>query len=207
MNTPIDIYLVYDLETTGLNAKNNLVCEIACCPIDKNLNDLKEFDSGIIKPYDDRKIEQRALEANGITMSQLENGRDSKIVIEELIKYLKSFKKTSPKIILVGHNIKKFDNPFLEDFFKFHKKDLWKFVSDKIEVDTMWWSRMERVESLNYKLGTSCENRGIELTDAHRALSDTRANRELLKSYLRGLRGEGVKSSKTELRKRPKFQF
>jgi len=209
MRTPIEIYMVFDLETTGLVAGKHAICEIACCPFDQNLNNLKEFESGIIKPYDNREIQQNALNHNGITYSQLENGRDSEVVFDELVKYIKSFKKTAAKIILVGHNILKFDNRHLEDYFNFHGKDLWKFVNSNIGLDTMWWSRMERVESDNFKLGTSCANRGIDLVDAHRAVNDTRANRDLAKSYLRGLRGESsnIQNEVGKDIKRPIFQF
>lgn len=207
MKSPIEIFMVFDLETTGLNTQKNLVCEIACCPFDSELNDLKEFESGIIKPYDDREINEGALNANGITRAQLANGVDSKVVLTNFIKYIKSFKKTAAKIILVGHNIKTFDIPFLEDFFKFHGEDLWKYVSVKTEIDTMWWARMKWLESTNYKLGTCCENVGIDLMDAHRSLSDSRANRELAKSFLRSLRGEGNINVKGKEIQRTVFQF
>lgn len=206
MISPVEIYMTYDLETTGLSATKNAICEIAISPMDKELNDLTEYSSGIIKPYDDRIIDDRALEHNGITREQLANGRESSEVFKELTSYLKSFKKTASKIVLCGHNIQTFDNPHLEDFFQFHKKDLWKYASNKIFFDTMWWGRMGWLESTNYKLGTCCDNAGIELVDAHRAINDTRANKELVKYFLKNLRGEG-QVVKEEKRFRENFQI
>jgi DNA polymerase III alpha subunit (gram-positive type) len=206
MNTPIEIYFTYDLETSGLSAKKNAICEIAISPMDNELIDLPEYHSGIIKPYDNREISDGALEHNGITRQQLAEGRESSEVFKELIDYIKSFRKTAAKIILCGHNILKFDNPFLEDFFSFHKKDLYKYVTDKDHIDTMWWARKAWNESVNYKLGTCCSNAGIELVDAHRAISDTRANKNLVKYFLKNLRGEG-QLIKEEIKHREGFQF
>ena len=43
MVSPIEVFLVFDLETTGLNPEKNAIIEIACCPFDIHLKDLPEF--------------------------------------------------------------------------------------------------------------------------------------------------------------------
>lgn len=204
--SPIEVILVFDLETTGLSEEKHCITEIACCPISLRLEDLPEYTSGIIKPYGDREINQGALDVTGITREQLENGRDSKEVCNEVYKYIKSLHKTANKIVLAGHNIDSFDIPFLDIFFTYHKKDLSKLVNEKITIDTMWWARVKWEDSVNYKLGTCCQNENITLVDGHRALNDTRSNRELVKRFIKSLRGDGV-LVKQEERPRIKFEF
>ena len=203
-------WIVLDTETGGLSSDKNLIVEIACCAIDTNLTDIGEYTS-LIKPYDNTKsIMSQALQANGLTLEDINSGKDSKIVISELIDFFKKNKRGNKKPIIVGHNID-FDISFLVEFFSFHKKDITDFVEEKTE-DTMWWSRYRWQESVNYKLGTCVSNAGLELVNAHRALTDTRATKELFKTFIRNLRGEGVSGNNVpdlakNKRYREKFQF
>lgn len=200
-------YFVYDLETSGLKPDKAAVIEIAVIILNENLNKIAEYSSGIMRVYDDRDIEQAALDHNGITRQQIEQGRDSKEVYKELIKFIKDTKITKSKLIMCGQNIIKFDNPHLEDFFRVHGGDLWKHVDGGFFLDTLLLGRCKHIESENYQLGTLCKNVGISLTDAHRAMRDTRANVDLIINYIRALRGEGAGATKKEERPRVKFQF
>ena len=61
-------------------------------------------------------------------------------------------------------------------------------------------------------LANACKANGIELIDAHRAMADVEANAELVKSYLRSLRGSGSAVNEDvplsgSGRIRSKFQF
>lgn len=216
------VYLVFDTETTGLKSRHHWykkkgekeetngnagLIELACCPIDNELNDLPEFDSGIISLAEDREINQGALDANGITREQIENGRDPKEVAKEFQKYVKTLSKSANKIILAGHNINDFDIPFLTDFLEEQGVDLFKLVNKSHTIDTLLWARCKWVELPNYKLGTCCEKSEVDLVDAHRAINDTRANKKLLKDFLKKLRGEGSQKVTEEEYKRPRFQF
>lgn len=205
MKTPYEIFLVFDLETTGLLHQNPAIIELACCPFDKDLKDLKEYQSGIMQIYDNRVVNDSALKANGITREQIEKGRDSKEVIEEFIVYLKSLSKQPKKIIAIGHNIDAFDLPILDDFFQVHRHDLSKYINSDFSIDTMHIARLKWTESDNYKLGTCCQNCNIDIPNAHRAINDTRANKELVKSFISSLRGEGVSLSSNY--KRPVFEW
>ena len=200
------VFMVFDIETTGLSAEKNSVVEIACCPFDMKLNDLPEYYSGVIRPIEGREIQQQALDVTGITRQQLDSGNDGKVIVNDITKYLKSLGKQS-NIILVGHNINHFDIPFVVNLFEYHDKDFGKLVNLKFTIDTMHWSRIKNLEQSDYKLGTCCSTENITLTDGHRSLSDTRANKELAKIYLRNLRGEETTATKKTIRPRVKFQF
>lgn len=201
------VIITYDLETGGLKPTENAVAEIACFPFQtENLSDLESYNS-LIRPYSDvYTYTEGALKANGLTMNKIKSGEDSKKVIGELCEYFTKYKRGRNLPILAGHNIQKFDNLFLEELFKFHKKDLWKFVNKDFFIDTMWWARLKWFESSNYKLGTCCDNANIELIDAHRAVNDTIANKDLAKDFIKSLRGNGD-SLITEKRYRDSFEF
>lgn len=200
-------YVVLDFETGGLLAAKNPIVEVALMAMDIDLNDIKTYET-LVAPYGEYVIQSQALQANGLTMDQIKAGKDSKIVIQEVIDFFKSLKSGREKPILCGHNIDHFDLPFLEEFFSFHKKtNLSDLVNDKFTIDTLWWSRNCWRESVNYQLGTACENAGITLIDAHRASTDTSANKELVKFFLKNLRGQGQGGIKQEERFRVQFQF
>lgn len=206
MISSIQNICVFDLETSGFSSTQNAILEIACCPFNQELVDLKEYESGVMRIYGDREITESALKANGITMDQINNGRDSKEVADELANYLSKLKVGRNKPVMSGHNIGKFDLPFLEDFMRVHKHDLSKYINMDFYIDTMWFGRLKWSELTNYQLGTCCEAAGVELTNAHRAISDTRANKGLVKDFIRSLRSDGRGSGKEEY-KRPVFQF
>jgi len=209
MESTIQNIVVFDIETTGLVSEKNAIIELACCSFDNNLNDIKEYESGIMSIYGNREVQKAALDANGITMEQIKNGREASGVVKELISYFKSLRKGRNKPILAGQNSDKFDIPFLSNFFEFFGEDLTEHVNVDFTFDTMWWGRVKYTESINYKLITLCEKEGIQLVNAHRAINDTRATKDLLKTYIRCLRQEGTFPTKKEevVRFRETFQF
>lgn len=199
-------FVCLDLETGGLSASKHAVVEVSFQAFDRDLNDIKEYTS-IVAPYGEYEITSQALQANGLTMEQIKSGKDSIIVVQELELFLKSLKVGREKPILCGHNIDKFDLEFLDEFFSFHKKSISDLVNNTFTIDSLWWSRITWKESINYQLGSCCENAGISLIDAHRAGSDTKANKELVKSFIKSLRGQGQINEVKEQRFRATFQF
>lgn len=199
-------FVVFDLETGGLSHENNPVLEVAMFVLKSNLENGDEYDT-LVKPYGNLTIQKEALYSNGIDLDVVNNiGKTVDVVVNDLCKFLQNQKVGREKPILVGHNIDKFDIPFLDAMFTFCKKDLSNYVNSDFTIDTMWWSRIRWQESVNYKLGTCIQNAGIELVNAHRAVADTRATRELVKKFLMGLRSDGSTVSK-EKKFRETFEF
>lgn len=208
-------FIVFDLETGGLIKKGVTppVTEIAIVVMDNELNIIKEY-SSLIKPFYDKErafYDPKALEVSHITLDMCEKeGEESSVVAKEIQKILSDIEKGEKKSILCGHNIDDFDIPILDDFLSFHKIDLSKLVETKFTIDTKWWSRMKYPEFAKYDLGFVLENTGVDLTNAHRALTDTKGNAELVKDYIKCLRGSNspklIKREKTA-RSEFKFQF
>lgn len=213
-------FIFYDLETGGLDFSKNPICEIAIIRTNWKLEEQERYRT-VVAPHDRGnwvnpkfpwgEYKSQALEVNKLTMKEIEAGKDSKLVVRELIELFKRSKKDTGKLpVLVGHNIIKFDNPYLDNFFARHKEDLWKFVEKDHFIDTMWWGRMKYEESENYKLGTCCTNENIDLTSesAHTAMGDIISNCELAKIYIKNMRGEGgISNQSTRKRFRETFQF
>ena len=105
------------------------------------------------------------------------------------------------KPILSGHNIKKFDNPFTEKFFKMFKKTFSSFHSATQTIDTLEWSWIKWYSMPSYALGVVAQEIGVTLKDAHRAINDTRANAKFFIKMIGHLRGQGTKKSNYKRRK------
>jgi DNA polymerase III alpha subunit (gram-positive type) len=200
-------FFVLDVETGGLSSETNPMLEIAVCVVSSELEDLGSYES-LITPYGNLEIKQAALDANGITYDLLKSkGKSPDVVCQELIKLFNKYKSGKSLPILVGHNIDKFDLDFLISFFKFNKQDLSKYINNDVTIDTLIWSRLRWTESVNYKLHTCCQNAGIELVNAHRAMVDTVSTKELFKYFMKGLRCSGNELEVKENRYRATFEF
>ena len=199
-------FIITDIETGGLDATTCAIVEIAFCIINWNLNDVSNY-CKVIKPYNPNlEYNKAALEVNKLTMKEINNGEDSSVVVDELIDLMKQSKKrTGKKPVMAGHNLDKFDMPFIEVFFKFHKKDIWDYA-ECVTIDTMWLARWRHNESENFKLGTILGKENIYLSHSHTALGDAESTKELVKCFLKALRSEGQIISKQN-KFRNTFQF
>jgi len=185
-------YFIFDLETGGLWAHNNPIIQLAYIVLDSNLKEIDEY-STYIKPYDNLKLEPKALEITGITEQLLqEEGKDVKEVWNAFLLALKNHKVGRKKVVLVGHNAATFDKMFLDHLNTKFGTKMSTYVESMI-FDTMTMSRLEwgNIEVSNHTLGDACERAGITLTDGHDALNDVRANVGLFKYFANKLRGEG----------------
>lgn len=197
-------FITFDIETGGLKAEKNAVTEVAMIATNHLLEDVSEYES-LIKPYGDYTIEEQALKATGMSLELIKTGKEVEEVVGEIAKYLTKHKVGRNKPILCGHNIAKFDIPFMIEMFRYCKRDFLSLINEDFYIDTMWWGRIMWNESVNYKLSTCCDNAGVELVDAHRAMSDTRSNKDLVKYFLSNLRTEGSKNNQKRFRET--FQF
>jgi len=195
MDSPYQNFIVIDVETGGLPSKikkavfDIALTEIALVVVSKELEIIDQY-SWLIKPYKEGLVySQEAAVTSGITKEMVEEqGEDLKEVCMKVIDVFKKYKVGTKLPVLLGHNFIKFDSEFMLNMFEFCKFDLMKYVNPEPE-DTIKWSRLAWVESVNYKLGTCCENANITLQDAHRALSDTIATAKLWIEFMKRLRG------------------
>lgn len=211
-------FVVFDIETGGLDESKSGMIEIALIVINSNLEIIDRYET-LIKPYSGFGgvpliLYSQALQVNGIKETDLRNGKDGEVVFNELVALLKKYTvEKYKKPILVGHNIIDFDNKFLKYFFNLFGK---KTQDDKVlegyiasfYADTMWLSRMKwgNVEVSNHKLEGFCERLGVSHYDSHRAMSDAEANAEAFIKIMDELRS-GAKSFEMSNEREQKRDF
>lgn len=148
-------YVVFDLETTGLEAKYSHIIEIGAL---KYRNDMivDEF-SVLINP--ECKIPEVITEITGITDELVQNERTIKEVLPEFIAFIED-------LPLVAHNAP-FDLGFIED--KINKLGL--PMINNSNIDTVILARKYIPNAYNYKLETLKKYFHLEY-GSHRSVDD-----------------------------------
>jgi len=184
-----------DIESTGLDPKKHDIVKLAyIIEID---GEVKREDEFCIRPSDFSTVSQKALEVNRLTVEELEHFPVNKLIHTELTQilsiYVNRYDKTD-KFVPVGYNVR-FDLDFLRSFFEkcddlyfgsyFHNKPI-----DPLYL-LFYLDYLGEIKLPNYKLETVCRHFKIEL-DAHDAMSDIKATRQLL-TYLNNIIGINCK--------------
>lgn len=198
----INSIICLDFETGGLDPSKNPALQIAYQAF--NLDDYKpilEF-SSYIQNYDDLKVEKAATDFNGITPQMTANGMDTEDLVKKICEDFtaaNTSKNYRTKPILMGQNIG-FDIGFLMYLFRKHKVDASKFLDcnkdyngievpktiDTLSMGKQKWANDTKL--LKYNLGAMVGHAGIPLYDAHDALNDVRATKELFFYFTNNLR-------------------
>jgi DNA polymerase III epsilon subunit-like protein len=107
------IFVVFDLETTGLMVKTNRIIQIAAKVVGEEESDI--FNSYILPV--DLKVSNNITELTGITQEFLnDNGMSIEEAIMKFQIWLTELKERDDReIILLAHNAKTFDLPFLKE--------------------------------------------------------------------------------------------
>ena len=220
----INSAIVMDFETGGLNPSKNPALQIAYQAIQlDNYKPILEYSSYII-PYNELEIDKAATDFNGITYEKMMSGIDTKPLVVRLCDDFTNAnvsKNFRTKPFIVGHNIG-FDIGFLAYIFRLHKVDLGKYLdTNKDEngvekpkyIDTMMLAKQrwgDMPKGTKFNLSACVERAGIAITDAHDALNDVRATKELFIYFTNILRsGSSVMSTEAtkEIRIRNHFRF
>ena len=155
VNEYFDDYVVFDIETSGLNPHKDKIIEIGAI---KYINNKKvdEF-SYLIDPK--IPISEIVTRVTGITDSDLKNQK----TIEEVLPIFLQFIGDYP---IIGHNVR-FDYDFIEA--NISKLNL-RHLKNKI-VDTLFLSRITIYDSENHKLETLKKYLNLNY-NSHRAICD-----------------------------------
>lgn len=218
MNPRCNPIMVFDFETGGFDCRKQPAIEFAAIWLDPV--DFKHIDSyeAVIKAYNDMEIDPKALEVNGITPEEIEDGEELAVVVKEIIARTEAVNKgqmRGKKCILAGQSVQ-FDIGFLQAIFKETKQDLSKIFEGAKDfygnfqpaaIDTQYLGRTKHADSDKTAFGLSnlCSYENIDLVDAHRAMNDVISTVDLVINYMLSLRegNEGAKS----YRYRDEFKF
>ena len=167
------IYVVLDVETTGLNTHSDEIIEIGAVRIENGV-EVAEF-SELINPG--RNVPDKVVEITGITTAMLRDKRTLKEVMPEFSKFCEG-------AVLVAHNAS-FDMAFFRRAFKQAGLPF-----DFAIIDTLALVRNQYPHLKSHKLGNMCKQLGISLTNAHRAVHDARATGLMLIKVLNEIRSQ-----------------
>lgn len=153
-------YIAIDIETTGLNPKQDKIIEIGAIKV----IDGKETDSFAAFVNPRRDLPDRITSLTGIRGEMLENAPDIEEVIQEVMEFVEN-------LPLLGHRVI-FDYSFLKRAaINWGKACSW----EKQGIDTLTLCRYLMPEEEKKNLQAACRYFHIPLENAHRAVSDARA--------------------------------
>lgn len=226
MAQKLNPYIILDFETGGVKGgKENAITEVAMLCVDGGtFMEVGRYES-YVQPYIGYEYEDKALEYTGITMDLLRaEGKPLLQVGNEMCELIKKWHSETSnthtkKPVVVGHNIQ-FDISFLQQVMKESKNDISKYFDGKLDFygkyypDYLDTKRLAMLAFSNddnftsFKLGNCIQKVGLNLTDAHKAINDVIATKEMLIKFVNRLRNEtGKEGGEDNIRLRQNYVF
>ena len=166
-------YVIFDLETTGISPNYDEVIEISALKV-KGGEVVDEFNT-LVNPG--RKIPFGATKVNGITNAMVAEAPAFSHVLEEFLDFAEG-------LVLVGHNIARFDMKFIwrdaEQYFG--------EIPQNNYVDTLQVARKHLPKMEHHRLVDLAEHYGISSEGAHRALNDCYMNQKVYECMVAEMR-------------------
>lgn len=184
--------LYFDVETTGLDPVRHDIIQLAGIIVADGAEEEFEFKIQAVHP---ENASQEALDVHHYTLEDIAQFTPAREAYNQftalLSKYVNKFDKND-KFTPAGYNVR-FDIDFLNNFFKKNDDQYYGSFFNWKPADPLpilhFLDYCGKIKLPNYKLTTVCEHYGIEI-QAHDALSDIRATREVIKriysDYFRG---------------------
>lgn len=157
----INSYVCIDLETTGLNPKQDKIIEIGAVKVIEG----QKTDTFSMFVNPGRKLEERIIELTGITQEQVDKAQSLEQILPELMRFLED-------LPLLGHRVL-FDYSFLKKAAVNQKLPFEKQGIDTLRIARVFLPQLER-RSLEYL----CKYYEIPHI-AHRAIEDAEATSRL----------------------------
>ncbi|WLV25795.1 PolC-type DNA polymerase III [Aciduricibacillus chroicocephali] len=174
------VYVVFDVETTGLSAVYDTIIELAGVKI-QNGEIIDRFES-FANPH--HPLSETTTRLTGITDEMVQDA-------PEIDDVLKQFHAWTEGTILVAHNAT-FDIGFLNAGYK--RIDYPKITQPG--MDTLELARFLVPELRNHRLNTLCKHFDIELTQHHRAIYDAEATGYLMVKLVKMLTEKDIHNHK-----------
>lgn len=166
-------YVIFDLETTGISPNYDEVIEISALKV-KGGEVVDEFNT-LVNPG--RKIPFGATKVNGITNAMVAEAPAFSHVLAEFLDFAEG-------LVLVGHNIARFDMKFIwrdaEQYFG--------EIPQNNYVDTLQVARKHLPKMEHHRLVDLAEHYGISSEGAHRALNDCCMNQKVYECMVAEMR-------------------
>lgn len=208
MATKKQNYLIYDLETGGLDSKLCAITQFAGIVIDPESYKILDELSFYVLPYE-KRYEEQALKVTGISIAKLKKEgvelKDGLIAIKKFVEKNSVTKGEKGIPIAVGHNLV-FDIRFLRESFKEIGLNYDDVFGLYFEDTMMMAKKYLKEKNQSYSLSTVCKTLGVNIEGAHNALVDVKATSEVFKYFSDSLQ-VGSQSISLEVKKYNSFQF
>ena len=178
-NKDYSTFVVFDIETTGLSAVNDMITEIGAIKIENGK--IVDTYSQLINP--ERPIPEKIVELTGITDEMVKD----KPTIGEIIY---DFKEFIGDHVLVAHNAS-FDAGFIREKFKLYNLELNNPILDTLELSRSVFPTLR-----SHKLNIIANHLNVDLLNHHRAVDDAKATAEILLKIFDLLKEKGITSFK-----------
>ena len=167
-------YIVFDLETTGLNKNNDKIIEIGAVKIENG--EIVDRFSSFVNP--EMQISEKISKLTGIYDDMVVNAPTEKDIVPKFLEFIGSG-------VVVAHN-SDFDTAFIKRFarengFEFHNTI----------IDTVELAKTLIPDLNNYKLNTICKELGVSLENHHRAVDDAEATANCFVKFIEILKEMG----------------
>jgi DNA polymerase-3 subunit alpha (Gram-positive type) len=159
-----DEFVVFDIETTGLNSNKDDIIEIGAVKI-KNRKIIDSFSTFV---HTNKSLPAKIIELTSITDDMLVGQPDITSALKEFYLFV------GEKGVLVAHNAN-FDISFIKNKTKTNLN----IDYNPSFVDTLELSKVLMKQVKNYKLNTLTKKLGIKLENHHRAVDDAQATAQL----------------------------
>ena len=154
---PMDGFVVFDVETTGLNASRNKIIEIAAIKVTDLTSNEHATLEYLIKI--DSRVPEKIVQITGITDQMLKDGVDLNTAMQ-------GFKEFCGKLPLVAYNAE-FDKAFLS---RAAQEIQWT-IENEFHC-ALQMAKLAFPGHNSYRLSELANHAGIETKGAHRALAD-----------------------------------
>ena len=180
----LDEYVVFDLETTGLNREYNRIIEIGAVKI-KNGEIIDKF-STFINPHE--KLKQEIIDLTKITDDMLLDAPEESEMLPKFFEFFKD-------CVLVAHNAK-FDVGFIKKWAERNNRAL-----NNTVLDTVGLSRAIFTDMTKHTLNVIAKKLGVSLENHHRAVDDAKATADIFIKFIDILQNEYNINSLDEVNK------
>ena len=161
-------YVVFDLETTGLNPLSDEIIEIGAVKVVDGR--ITETFSCLVKPSFPIPAEATAI--NNITNEMVADAYSINQVFPDFFKFCEGS-------IMLGHNAMDFDFKFVDNVAK-----IMGYKMPEERLDTLLIAREKLSHLRHHNLKTICGYLGVDLVGAHRAVNDTVATAQVFLKLL-----------------------
>ena len=194
------VTIIYDFETSGLNAFHEDITEIGCRCLDSD-----DYFTCLVQPLSDRLLSDKNQKITGITNEMLKKeGLRPKEAYQRFFDTLQYYYNIHNELTMIAHNGSSFDDIFLKRIHRYLQGEgIIKYddMMNKIQfIDSLDVCRLLHPERYSHSMKAMCILYNITNKSAHRAMGDVDALTLLWKYLMNKVKSKQMDTSGSYLR-------